>query len=275
MRFARVNGVNLYYEEHGVGEPMLLIMGFGGNTHGWVGQIPELSRHFHVIAFDNRGAGQSDKPEAPYSMEVFADDAAGLLTYLGIQSAHVVGVSMGGMIAQHLALRYPERVRTLVLGCTTPGGPRAVSPAPEVLAAFQAGGQERDPRRAAELGFPYTFTDEFIAGNRERLLERAESLAHLRAPEVGLRGHLQAVMGHDTFDRLHEIRVPTLVITGDADPLVPPENSRLIAERIPGAQLVEFPGLKHGFFLEAADEVNRTIIAFVRSQASVSEAAGG
>lgn len=275
MPFARVNGVNLYYEEHGAGEPMLLIMGFGGNTHGWVGQIPELSRHFHVIAFDNRGAGQSDKPEGPYSMEVFADDAAGLMTYLGVQSAHVVGVSMGGMIAQHLALRYPERVRTLVLACTTPGGALAASPSPEVLAAFQAGGQEPDPRKAAELGFMYMYTDEFIAGNRERLLERAESLAHLRPPEVGLRGHLQAVMGHDTLGRLHEIRVPTLVITGDADPLVPPQNSRLIAERIPGARLVEFPGLKHGFFLEAADRVNRTIVEFVRSQAAISEAAGG
>lgn len=275
MPFARVNGVNLYYEEHGVGEPVLLIMGFGGNTQGWVGQIPELSRHFHVIAFDNRGAGQSDKPEAPYSMEVFADDAAGLLTYLGIESAHVVGVSMGGMIAQHLALRYPDRVRTLVLGCTTPGGPRAASPSPDVLAAFQAGGREQDPRKAAELAFSYMYSDGFVTRNRERLLQRAEEVAHLRAPEVGLRGHLQAVMGHDTLDRLHEIRVPTLVITGNADPLVPPENSRLIAEHIPGARLVEFPGLKHGFFLEAADEVNGTIIAFVRSQAAVSEAAGG
>lgn len=275
MPYTRVNGVELYYEEHGVGEPMLLIMGFGGNTEAWASQIPELSRHFHVIAFDNRGAGRSEKPEGPYSMEVFADDAAGLLRYLGVDSAHVFGVSMGGMIAQHLALRHPDRVRTLILGCTTPGGPQAVSPSAEVIAAFQAGGQEGDPRKAAEIGFFYMYSDEYLSQNREVLLDRAERLAHLRAPEVGLRGHFQAVMGHNAFDRLHEIRVPTLVLTGDADPLVPPENSRLIASRIPGARLVEFPGMKHGFFIEGAPLVNRVIIDFALAQAVSAQAAAG
>lgn len=276
MAFTRINGVNLYYEEHGVGEPLLLIMGFGGNTQGWVAQIPELSQRFHVIAFDNRGAGQSDKPEGPYSMEVFADDAAALLRYLGVDSAHVFGVSMGGMIAQHLALRHPERVRTLILGCTTPGGPRAASPSPEVIAAFQAGGQERDPRKAAEIGFFYMYSDGFLTQNRERLLQRAEELAHLRAPEVGLRGHFQAVMGHDTLDRLHQILAPTLVLTGDADPLVPPQNSRLIASRIPGATLIEYPGMKHGFFLEGGPLVNRAIIDFaLKRTAEVDAVAGG
>ncbi|HXF52200.1 MAG TPA: alpha/beta fold hydrolase [Dehalococcoidia bacterium] len=273
MAYARVNGVELYYEEHGIGEPMLLIMGFGGNTEAWAGQIPELSRYLHVIAFDNRGAGRSEKPDGPYSMEVFADDAAGLLQYLGVDSAHVFGVSMGGMIAQHLALRHPERVRTLILGCTTPGGPQAVSPSPEVIAAFQAGGQERDPRKAAEIGFFYMYSDEYLSQNREALLDRAERLAHLRAPEEGLRGHFQAVMGHNALDRLHEVRVPTLVLTGDADPLVPPENSRLIASRIPGARLVEFPGMKHGFFIEGASLVNRVIIDFVRTHAVSAQAA--
>ncbi len=263
MAFATINGVKLYYEEHGAGEPLLLIMGFGGNTEAWFGQIPELSQRYHVIAYDNRGAGRSDKPEGPYSIEVFADDAAGLLTYLGIESAHVFGISMGGMIAQRLALRHPSRVRSLVLGCTTAGGPQAQGPSEEVLAAFQASGQIEDPRLAAEAGFAYMYSDAYVRAHRDALLDRAEKNAPLRAPEVGLRGHLEAVMAHDTSESLGDIRVPTLVITGDADPLVPPANSRLLADRIPGAQLIELPGLKHGFFIESAPVVNAAIADFI------------
>src|SRR5438093_13182896 len=116
MATVRVNGIEVYYEEHGSGEPLLLIMGLGANAEGWYGQVPAFSREFRLIAFDNRGAGRSEKPNEPYTMRQLADDAAGLLDALEIGSAHVFGVSLGGMIAQELVLSHPPRVRALVLG---------------------------------------------------------------------------------------------------------------------------------------------------------------
>jgi pimeloyl-ACP methyl ester carboxylesterase len=118
MPHITANGVNLYYEEHGDGEPLILIMGFTVSAVGWYWNVPAFARDFRTIVFDNRGVGRSDKPDAPYSMQMFADDTAGVLDGLGIEQAHVFGISMGGMIAQEFALRYPDRVKTLILGCT-------------------------------------------------------------------------------------------------------------------------------------------------------------
>jgi len=122
----RSNGINLYYEEHGSGDPLLLIMGFTVSSVGWHWNIPTFAQEFRTIVFDNRGGGQSDKPDEPYTMTMFADDTAGVLDNLGIDQAHVFGISMGGMIAQEFALRHPQRVKTLVLGCTNCGGPRTL-----------------------------------------------------------------------------------------------------------------------------------------------------
>ena len=122
MPHLQSNGVSLYYEEHGSGEPLLLIMGFTVSSIGWHWNIPAFAQSFRTIAFDNRGVGQSDKPDEPYSMAMFADDTAGLLDGLGIEQAHIFGISMGGMIAQEFALRHPGRVTSLTLGCTNCGG---------------------------------------------------------------------------------------------------------------------------------------------------------
>jgi len=126
MPTVKVNDVNLYYEVSGQGAPLILIMGLRRNVSWWYQQIPDLSQHFRVIAFDNRGAGRSDKPVMEYSISLFADDTAGLMNALGIKTAHILGISMGGYIAQELAIRHPEMVRSLILGCTSPGGNRAV-----------------------------------------------------------------------------------------------------------------------------------------------------
>src|SRR5574341_2228297 len=131
MARTHVNGIDMYYEVHGSGEPLVLIMGLGANTTAWYRQIPVFSREYQVIVFDNRGAGRSDKPNEPYSMGQMADDAHGLMDALGVESAHVFGMSLGGMIAQELVLRYPERVRNLVLGGTMSGGPSAIFAGPE------------------------------------------------------------------------------------------------------------------------------------------------
>lgn len=267
MPKVRVNDIDIYYEVHGQGEPLLLIMGLGAAATGWEAQIPDFSRHYRVIAFDNRGAGRTDKPQEPYTIPQMADDAAGLLDALGIDSAHVYGMSMGGMIAQELALRHPQKVRTLILGATTPGGPRAVTVGPEVVRQWMSAAT-LPPEQAIEVGLTFLYSDEFIARNRERLIQRALELQHLQPPMDALQRQFAAVMQFNAYDRLGQIRAPTLIITGTDDKVVPPVNSRILAERIPGAELLELPGAGHGFLMERAAEANAAVLAFLERHRS-------
>jgi pimeloyl-ACP methyl ester carboxylesterase len=186
MPKAIVGDIQLYYEEHGRGEPLLLIMGLGASTLSWADQIPAFAREFRVIAFDNRGAGRSDKPAVHYSIAQFADDTAGLMDALAIDSAHVYGQSMGGFIAQELALRHPQRVTTLVLGSTSCGGRHAVAGAPENLAIIGMM-NVLTPREAAEKGLPLLYSEKFIARTTalvERSLREADLSAVRRLRQV-------------------------------------------------------------------------------------------
>ncbi|HEY7295182.1 MAG TPA: alpha/beta hydrolase [Dehalococcoidia bacterium] len=262
MPHAHVNGISLYYEEHGAGAPLLLVMGFAANTTAWESLLPALSSRCHVIAFDNRGAGRSTAPEAAYTMAELADDALGLLTHLGIAQAHVYGVSMGGMITQHVALRAPERVLSVILGCTTPGGPRA-TPAPDPIVAALLKASAAPIEEAFDLTLPILYSDAFATANRAELYRRALRNAPLRASETGIKGQMAAIMDHDTFDRLPEISAPALVLHGDADELVPTANGRLLAERIPGAKLMLYPGGRHGFHVEFAARSAADVLAFL------------
>ena len=263
MPNAKVGDIQLYYEEHGQGEPLLLIMGLGASTLSWSEQIPTFGREFRVIAFDNRGAGRSDKPAVPYSIALFADDTAGLLDALGIDSAHVYGQSMGGFIAQELALRHPQRVRTLVLGSTSCGGRKAVAGSPENV-AFIGMMNTLTPREAAEKGLYLLYSDEFIACHHDALIERSLREAELRSPLDAFGRQVQAAVRHNTFHRLPDVRCPTLVITGANDKVVPEDNSRILAERIPGAELAVLPGAGHGYLMEKAAESNAIVLEFLR-----------
>jgi pimeloyl-ACP methyl ester carboxylesterase len=263
MPKAKVSDIELYYEEHGQGEPLLLIMGLGASTLSWGEQIPAFGRELRVIAFDNRGAGRSDKPAMRYSIALFADDTAGLMDALGADSAHVYGQSMGGFIAQELALRHPRRVRTLVLGSTSCGGRQAVAASPENLAGIGMM-NVLAPREAAEKGLPLLYSDEFIAGHRDFLIQRSLREAKLRPPPEALGRQIQAAIRHNTFDRLPDIRCPALVITGSDDKIVPADNSRVLAERIPGAELAVLPGAGHGYPVEKAAESNAIVLEFLR-----------
>jgi pimeloyl-ACP methyl ester carboxylesterase len=263
MPKAKLGDIQLYYEEHGQGEPLLLIMGLGASTLSWSEQIPTFGREFRVIAFDNRGAGRSDKPAVPYSIALFADDAAGLLDALGIDSAHVYGQSMGGFIAQELALRHPQRVRTLVLGSSSCGGGKAVAGSPENVAFFGLM-STLTPREAAEKGLHLLYSDEFIACRHDALIERSLREAELRPPLDAFGRQVQAAIRHNTFDRLPDIRCPTLVITGANDKVVPQDNSRILAERIKGAELAVLPGAGHGYLVEKAAESNTIVLEFLR-----------
>jgi len=264
---AKVNDIQLYYEVHGQGEPLVLIMGLGANTHGWDMQTPTFSREFQVVAFDNRGSGRSDKPASHYSVRLFADDTAGLMEALGIASAHVYGQSMGGLIAQELALSYPQRVRTLVLGSTSCGGRQAVAALPEHV-TLMAALNTLSAEEAAEKGLPLMYSDEFIARKRQELIAHALAEAELRPPLDAFARQVEAAVGHEAYDRLPQIRCPTLVISGSDDKIVPAENSRILAERIPSAELVVLPKAGHGYLMECAEESNAIVLDFLHRHRS-------
>ena len=244
---------SLWYERRGSGAPLLLITGFGISGAVFEPVLDRYAERFSCIVFDNRGSGRSQAPLRPTSMPELAADAVGLLDELGIASAHVYGVSMGGMIAQEVALRFPERVRGLVLGCTSPGGPRAVRPTVRELrvVAAAAAGAPRSPvdsTLAAVL-----FSERFRRDEPERahfLLEHFRR--HLPAAQ-GVAAQLLASVFHDTVSRLDQVQAPTLVLHGERDVMAPLGNARMLAERIPNAELAIVPGAGHAYALERPD----------------------
>jgi 3-oxoadipate enol-lactonase len=272
--FADANGARLYYEVYGEGEPLLLIMGLGANHLAWTAQIPVYAREFQVIVFDNRGTGQSDFPEGvDYTIPLLADDATALLDFLGVDAAHVYGVSMGGMIAQEMALRHPERVRSLILGATSPGGSHAVAPEAQALQGLLDQGAAVD-RVVSPALLEVLFSPAYLAGHVSELRESFKRLADYPAtsPET-YTAQLQAAARHDTYDRLPDIAASTLVLHGTDDPLLPVGNARILAERIPGAKLVLFEGARHGYLLEKQAEADAAVLDFLRAHSG--RASGG
>jgi pimeloyl-ACP methyl ester carboxylesterase len=262
----RSNGIDLYYEEHGSGEPLLLIMGWGGNAATWKPQIPGLAERFRVITFDNRGVGRSDSPKHAFSIRDMANDTVGLLDALGIDRAHVYGISMGGMIAQEVALEHPDRVDSLVLGCTTPGSKRAAGQR-ELLKNItefnDTVGTDGPSLEWFQEFLKRLWTDRAITRSDTHLQDFVLSMIRFPPTPHGLHNQSYAVAMHDTYDRLQHIRHRTLIMTGDKDGLIDYENSLILAGRIPNADLKIFPGLKHAFHLEAASRVNTVIVDFI------------
>lgn len=257
-----VNGTNLYYESEGDGAPVVLIPGFAAGRWIWFKQTAELSRNFRVIVFDPRGVSASDKLEGPQSIGLLADDVAHLLDTIGVDSAYIVGASFGGFVAQEFALKYPAMTRKLVLCCTSFGGPNHVVPAPETLAALASTkGLNSEERMRANLLL--AFTPEYV---RTQVAE-VDHIVHLRAtnevPEHIYMSQLQAAMSFNTESRLAEIKCPTLVLSGDADIIVPVQNSRNLVEKIVGARLRIVEGGSHTFFIEQAGKFNHIITEFL------------
>lgn len=267
MPYADAAGARIYYEVEGAGAPLLLIPGFGCNTSIYRANTPALARRFRAICLDPRGAGRSDSPADGYSMAVYADDCAAVLDAAGERSAHVFGTSFGGMIAQHLALLHPQRVRRIVLGCTTAGGDAHVHPPPENVEAFVTAATLPDPVAALRMRFPLNYSDAYVAENADELIAWAIADEGLRSTPEGSAGQFTAVHGHDTYDRLPRIAATTLVVHGEDDALVPVRNAEILAGRIPNARLRVFHGARHVFFVERADELNDEIIAFLSEDA--------
>jgi len=264
MSTAKVGDINIYYEIHGKGEPLVLIYGYIGHSGLWFRQIPILAKKYRVIAFDNRGVGRSDKPNIPYTMAMMAGDVAGLLDTIGIDAAHIFGISMGGMIAQHFALNYPQRVISLILGCTTCGGVHSTQPKPESLAAFSDFERlKKTPEEFVRQLMPFCFSQEFINKNPDIIDKRVAKQLEYPAPPHGATRQAEAILGHDTYELLPKIKLPTLVIAGGSDRLIPVENSRLLASKIPTAELVIIKGAGHEFFIEDAEEANKKVLSFL------------
>ena len=265
MHTAKVGDVNIYYESHGEGEPILLIQGYGQYSGQWATMIPPLSREYRVIVFDNRGTGQSDKPDIPYTIRMMADDAKGVLDAIGVDSAHVFGISMGGMIAQEFALNYPDRLVSLILGCTFCGGAKAIVPTPEALAFLTNPEMAKLPvEEQARVTAPWLWTQEFIDKHPEAIEQYVDITSKYPTPPHGFARQAEAIMFHDTYERLPQIVAPTLVIVGDADRIIPAENSKILVSQIPNAELVVLENAGHGFFVELAAESDRAILGFLR-----------
>ena len=203
-------------------------------------------------------------------MDMLVGDAAGLLERLGIASAHIYGVSMGGMVAQELALRYPELVSSLVLGATTCGGGHAAMPSQETLQKL-FGIMTLSPDEAVKVSTSVTFSATFIERHPEKINEWLIKGAESPPSPMGFKRQAEAAAGFDTYDRLPQIRVPTLILAGTADQLIPSENSRILASRIPNAKLVLFEGAGHGYLWEAEEEANRTVHDFLRQHPKATE----
>lgn len=268
MPHAQVNGIKLHYEIEGQGQPLLLIMGLGAPAAAWDTEfVREMSHTHKVITYDNRGTGLSDKPDEPYSIAMFASDAVGLLDALSIPRAHILGVSMGGMIAQELGIHYPQRVASLILGCTTPGGKIAVPVLPESMKALEARASQT-PEEAAREGWRLSFSEEFIRTHPAELeAHLARVLAHV-TPPFAYERHLQATMTLRVYKQLKEITAPTLVATGRDDVLIPAANSEILAREIPGAELAIFDNAGHGFITEVREPFLKVLKEFLARQSA-------
>jgi pimeloyl-ACP methyl ester carboxylesterase len=265
VAYATINNIRIHYEEAGEGDPVLMINGLSAPAANWALQTRALAPHFRVITFDNRGVGETDVPPDPvYTTAQLAEDAAGVLRWLKIPRAHVIGSSMGGTIAQELAIRHPRLVRSLVLACTwTEGDARFLHTIESwMILANRVPLEER----YRHVLYPWVFSPRFLEQKEsvETVLQRAMAYPHqTKAEGIERQGRGILAWNGTRTSRLGKIRTPTLVLVGKDDILTPPEFSRALARRIRGARLRVLPG-GHGFYVEEADAFNRVVIRFLR-----------
>jgi len=254
--------MKIAWDRRGNGAPLLLIHGLGYARWGWEPVLPELAEQFDVILFDNRGIGESDAPPGPYTVAEMAADAVQVLDEAGVARAHVVGTSLGGMIAQELALAYPERVDRLVLACTTPGGQKA-HPMPQVTVALMAEAATLEPAVALRRFVENALAPATVEAHPE-IVEQimAHRLATAQQPAAWA-AQASAGATFDAYDRLGALAAPTLVQHGDEDVVVDPRNADLLVELLPDARLERVPGTGHLFFWEAPEQFVSSVSGFL------------
>jgi pimeloyl-ACP methyl ester carboxylesterase len=263
MPTAKVNGININYQVEGQGEPLLMVTGYSADLSGWKFQTSVFKKDFRVIIFDNRGAGKSDKPKGPYSIAEMARDAIGLLDYLKIERANILGVSMGGMIAQEIAINYPERTLKLVLGSTHAGHDKGASGSTAAI--------------IADWELPVRQTTERLLGLCcNKLLNRLIIVPFMQiktrrlgeSEAAGLEGQKIACAQHYALDRLSKIKAATLVIAGSADRVIMPSSSDAIAQKIVGAGLVKVKNGSHTLNWEMRKRFNSEVLNFLKGEKS-------
>jgi 3-oxoadipate enol-lactonase len=260
------DGLKLRYEVRGSGAPVALIMGFSGSGRAWSERFLNLlENHFRLVVIDNRGTGESDKPDVAWTLRDMADDVAAVLEHARLPQTHVLGISMGGMIAQEYALGYPDRVQRLVLGCTNCGMSHSIPGKPEDLAKLtpQPGMSPADAARAAfsvACGKAFTASEAGQKFIEEQLIEAAKY--PITPPHTFMR-QFGAISGFDGYARLAQIKAPTLILQGDDDAIVPVQNADLLNRGIAGSRKYILKGVGHMFFWEAPQESTRVAIDFL------------
>jgi 3-oxoadipate enol-lactonase len=237
--------------------PVLLVMGLAYPAAMWFRLVPALAGHYRVLRLDNRGAGLTgDVPGAPYSVETMTGDALAVLDAAGVTRTQVIGISMGGLIAQELVLSAPERVSSLCLMATHPGIAHAVMN-PEALALVTSGRADMSPQEAAEASIPFNYAP---ATPRERIEEDWAVRLPLACSLAGYTAQVQGTIPWTRFDDLPSIATPTMVLHGELDTLVPPENGARIVERIPRAEHVTVPGANHLLMTDQPEQVTKVLL---------------
>jgi pimeloyl-ACP methyl ester carboxylesterase len=267
MPFVQTNGINLYYELHGSGEPLVLIPGIGYGGWMWHKMIPGLAEHFQVISIDNRGVGQSDRPAGPYTAQMLAADVVGMLDDFSLPKAHIMGHSMGGFIAQALAIDYPERVDKLILSATNYGGPRHVPISPEAMAVLTD--MSGDPIERLRRGIVISCAPGFAEANPEFVEYWLNYRVQNPLDPAGYQSQLAIGLGlfaeEASFEhKLERVTAPTLILFGAEDKVVPKGNAALLAARIPDARVDILPEAGHFFPFEAPEAANKAIIRFLK-----------
>lgn len=265
MSTVRVGDIRIYYEIHGKGEPLFLIMGLGSDMAGWMFQIMDFSQKYKVIVFDNRGVGRTDAPDIPYSTKMMADDTIGLMDTLQIEEAHILGLSMGGFIAQEIAIKHPRRIKSLILATT---GASLTSRAGHVLGTWTRMLEEGVGRETfTRESLSWLFTDKFFENSK-----MVDTVVRLRLsypypqPVHAYVHQAKACMEHDTRGRLGSILAPTLVLVGDGDILFPVKVSKELVDGIGNARLVVLEGGGHGFCTETPEKFNKAVMDFLEKQ---------
>lgn len=259
MPFAYNQGAEIYWEEHGQGEPLVLVSGLGYTIGMWFRLLPELSKRYRTVLLDNRGVGRSSVPPGPYNVPLMASDVAAVMDAAGIGRAHLLGMSMGGMIAQEFALTHPQRAGSLVLCCTSCGGFFAAIAPPHVFGLLFTRAS-LGPEGSARALVPYTYdpstpperVEEDIA---RRLLDYPTRDGYMSA--------LRGLMFWTSYPRLGRLRPRTLVLHGESDVLVPPRNAKILGDAIPGAEVVMLSNASHALFTDQTEASLRAIVGFL------------
>lgn len=264
----KANGIDIAYELVGEGEPVVMINGLGADHSAWGNQAPDYTAHFRCLFYDNRGIGLSEKPEGPYTTRMLADDAAALMAAVGIEQAHIVGASMGGAIAQEVAINCPERVRSLSIHCSWARCDEWTRRTFEIMRdmAARLGPQYPDYMRDVQRYISLICFTQDDFNHRTTIITDAENLAAENPnpqPWEAFVAQADACLTHDALERLSRIEAPTLVTVGAEDIFTPLRLSRQICERIPGAQLEVFEGCGHVMFYEKPAEWNAKTLAFL------------